>query len=138
MRTSILKKFIITNAAMLLAFILVFTFALIPAAAEEAETQEASETLTTGTETSEEAAEAAKGGLSEKSVKAIVSAAIVGLVAAVGAVSMMIAVSKSTDNMARQPEVSDKISSSTMLGLVFIETTIIYALIIAVLVIFVL
>ena len=138
MRTSILKKFIITNAAMLLAFILVFTFALIPAAAEETETQEASETLTTGTETSEEAAEAAKGALSEKSIKAIVSAAIVGLVAAVGAVSMMIAVSKSTDNMARQPEVSDKISSSTMLGLVFIETTIIYALIIAVLVIFVL
>ena len=138
MRTSIIKKFIITNAAMLLAFILVFTFALIPAAAEETETPEASEALTTGADAAEDAAEEAKGGLSEKSVKAIVSAAIVGLVAAVGAVSMMIAVSKSTDNMARQPEVSDKISSSTMLGLVFIETTIIYALIIAVLVIFVL
>ena len=138
MKTSILKKFIITNAAMLLAFILVFTFALIPAAAEEAETTEATDVLTTGADLSEETAKEAKGGLSEKSVKAIVSAAIVGLVAAVGAVSMMIAVSKSTDNMARQPEVSDKISSSTMLGLVFIETTIIYALIIAVLVIFVL
>ena len=138
MKTSILKKFIITNAAMLLAFILVFTFALIPAAAEEAETTEATDVLTTGAEASEETAKEANGGLSEKSVKAIVSAAIVGLVAAVGAVSMMIAVSKSTDNMARQPEVSDKISSSTMLGLVFIETTIIYALIIAVLVIFVL
>ena len=138
MKTSILKKFIVTNAAMLLAFILVFTFALIPAAAEEAETTEATDVLTTGADSSEETAKEAKGGLSEKSVKAIVSAAIVGLVAAVGAVSMMIAVSKSTDNMARQPEVSDKISSSTMLGLVFIETTIIYALIIAVLVIFVL
>lgn len=138
MKTSILKKFIVTNAAMLLAFILVFTFALIPAAAEEAETTEATDVLTTGAEASEETAGEAKSGPSEKSIKAIVSAAIVGLVAAVGAVSMMIAVSKSTDNMARQPEVSDKISSSTMLGLVFIETTIIYALIIAVLVIFVL
>ena len=74
MKTSILKKFIVTNAAMLLAFILVFTFALIPAAAEEAETTEATDVLTTGADASEETAKEANGGLSEKSVKAIVSA----------------------------------------------------------------
>ena len=48
------------------------------------------------------------------------------------------AVSKALESMARQPEMADKINSTMMLGLVFIETAIIYALIIAILVIFVL
>ena len=39
---------------------------------------------------------------------------------------------------ARQPEAEGKISSSLMLGLVFIETAIIYALIVAILINFVL
>ena len=38
----------------------------------------------------------------------------------------------------RQPEAAGKINSAMMLGLVFIETAIIYALIIAILIIFVL
>ena len=70
--------------------------------------------------------------------KAIAAAAVVGVVAAVGAIGMAVAISKSVDGMARQPEASEKINSSMMLGLVFIETAIIYALIIAILVIFVL
>lgn len=72
------------------------------------------------------------------SAKAIAAAVVVGIVAAAGAIGMAIAISKSTDNMARQPEIASKINSSMMLGLVFIETAIIYALIVAILIIFVL
>ena len=70
--------------------------------------------------------------------KALAAAVCVGIVAAAGAVSMAFAVGKSTESMARQPEAADRINSSMMLGLVFIETAIIYALIVAILVIFVL
>ena len=41
------------------------------------------------------------------------------------------------EGMARQPEAASKINSAMMLGLVFIETAVIYALIVAILVIFV-
>ena len=51
---------------------------------------------------------------------------------------MAIAIAKSSESMARQPEAASKINSAMMLGLVFIETAIIYALIIAILIIFVL
>lgn len=51
---------------------------------------------------------------------------------------MGIAVAKSNESIARQPEAKGDIRSSMMLGLVFIETAIIYALIVAILVIFVL
>ena len=70
--------------------------------------------------------------------KAIAAAVVVGLAAAAGAISMGIAVAKSAEGMARQPEASGKINSAMMLGLVFIETAIIYALIVAILIIFVL
>ena len=73
-----------------------------------------------------------------KRTKAIAAAAIVGVVAAAGALGMAFSIGKSADNMARQPEAADKINSAMMLGLVFIETAIIYALIIAILIIFVL
>lgn len=52
--------------------------------------------------------------------------------------AMAISIAKSTSGMARQPEAAGKINSAMMLGLVFIETAIIYALIIAILIIFVL
>ena len=51
---------------------------------------------------------------------------------------MAIAIGKSAEGMSRQPEASGSIRSSMMLGLVFIETAIIYALIVAILIIFVL
>lgn len=70
--------------------------------------------------------------------KAIAAAAVVGVVAAVGAGGMAMAISKSAESMARQPEAAGKINSAMMLGLVFIETAIIYALIVAILIIFVL
>ncbi len=70
--------------------------------------------------------------------KAIAAAACVGLVAATGAVSMCIAISKSADGIARQPEAAENLRGSLMLGLVFIETVVIYALIVAILIVFVL
>jgi len=70
--------------------------------------------------------------------KAMAAGIVVGLAAAAGAIGMGIAVAKSTESMARQPEIAGKINSTMMLGMVFIETAIIYALIIAILIIFVL
>lgn len=52
-----------------------------------------------------------------------------------GALSMGFAVSKAIDGIAKQPEADGKIKSTLILGLVFIETAIIYALVIALLII---
>ena len=73
-----------------------------------------------------------------KSTKALAAAIVVAVVAAAGAVGMAIAIAKCAEGMARQPEAAGKINSAMMLGLVFIETAIIYALIVAILIIFVL
>lgn len=72
------------------------------------------------------------------SIKAIAAAAIIGVAASVGAVAMMLAIRKAVDGTARQPEAAGGIRTTMLMGLVFIETAIIYALIVAVLVIFVL
>ena len=55
-----------------------------------------------------------------------------------GAFAMGMAISKASEGISRQPEAAGEIRSSMMLGLVFIETAIIYALIVAILIIFVL
>ena len=68
--------------------------------------------------------------------KAIAAAVCVGLAAA--AIGMGSAIAKSSEGISRQPEAAGSIRTSLMLGLVFIETAIIYALIIAILIIFVL
>ena len=73
-----------------------------------------------------------------KGSKAIAAGICVGLAAALGALAMGIAIAKSNEAIARQPEAASQIKSGLMLGLVFIETAIIYALIVAILVIFVL
>jgi len=70
--------------------------------------------------------------------KSYAAAIAVGLAAAAGAIGMAIAVAKSNESIARQPEAEGKIRSNMMLGLVFIETAIIYALLIAIIIIFVL
>lgn len=70
--------------------------------------------------------------------KAIAAGLAVGLAATAGAVSMGLATSKSAESIARQPESEGKIRTTLMLGLVFIETAIIYALLAAILIIFVL
>ncbi len=73
-----------------------------------------------------------------KGTKAIAAAIVVAVAAAAGAIGMAVAISKSAEGMSRQPEAAGKINSAMMLGLVFIETAIIYALIVAILIIFVL
>ena len=55
-----------------------------------------------------------------------------------GALGMAHSGAKAANNMAEQPEAAGQIRTSMMMGLVFIETVIIYALIVAILIIFVL
>ena len=66
------------------------------------------------------------------------AAVCVGLASAAAAIGMGLAIGKSAEGISRQPEAAGNIRTSLMLGLVFIETVVIYALIIAILVIFVL
>ena len=70
--------------------------------------------------------------------KAIAAGVAVGLAAAGGAVAMGMATSKASEGISRQPEAEGKIRTTLMLGLVFIETAIIYALLVVILIIFVL
>jgi F0F1-type ATP synthase membrane subunit c/vacuolar-type H+-ATPase subunit K len=69
--------------------------------------------------------------------KALAAAIAVGLAAAAGAIGMGLAIAKSAEGISRQPEAEGSIRTTLMLGLVFIETAIIYALIVAILIIFV-
>ena len=59
-------------------------------------------------------------------------------VCAIPAIGMGWAIAKSAEGVSRQPEAESKIRTMLMLGLVFVETAIIYALIVAILIIFVL
>lgn len=70
--------------------------------------------------------------------KAWAAAFAIGLAAAAGAIGMGIAIARSAEGISRQPEAESKIRTNLMLGLVFVETAIIYALIVAILIIFVL
>jgi len=95
------------------------------------------------TEVTEPVAESAQSSSAEAADDAIAdkawSAALaIGLTAAVGAISMGLAISKSVEGISRQPEAEGSIRTSLMLGLVFVETAIIYALIVAILIVFVL
>ena len=73
-----------------------------------------------------------------KGLIAIAAGIAIGLAAAAGALGMGITIAQSNESIARQPEAKNDIRSGMMLGLVFIETAIIYALIVAILIIFVL
>ncbi len=91
-----------------------------------------------GEQTAETTQSVEENGSSTTSSKAIAAAVCVAVVAAAGAISMGFAIAKSADGISRQPEAESKIRTALMLGLVFIETAIIYALIVAILIIFVL
>ena len=97
----------------------------LPVAAEGAA---AGETQTTETQAKENAI----------GTKALAAGIGIAVAAAAAAVAMGIAIARSSDAIARQPEAAEKIRSGMMLGLVFIETALIYALIVAILIIFVL
>ena len=71
-------------------------------------------------------------------MKAVAVGIAIGLAAAGGAVGMGIVGGKAADGISRQPEMESKIRTTLMLDLVFIETAIIYALLVVILVIFVL
>ena len=86
--------------------------------------------LAAGTEDS-----AAMADATASSGKAIAAGIAIGLAAA--AVGMGMAVAKSVDGISRQPEAEGKIRTTLMLGLVFVETAIIYALVVSILIIFV-
>ena len=105
-------------AAMGLLALMIFTFCSVTAFAAQAETETAPESATGS--------------------KAVAAGICVGFAAAAGAVGMGIAIGKSCEGISRQPEATGQIRTSLMLGLVFIETAIIYSLIIAILIIFVL
>lgn len=70
--------------------------------------------------------------------KAIAAGIAIGLAGLGGAIGMGLAIAKSADGISRQPEAEGKIRSALMIGLVFVETVVIYALIVSILVIFVL
>ena len=70
--------------------------------------------------------------------KAVTAAIVVAVVASVGAFSMGLAIWKSSEGAARQPEIAGKIQTLMMLGCVFIETAIIYSLIVAIFIVFIL
>lgn len=71
-------------------------------------------------------------------LKALAVGIAIGLAAAGGAVGMGMVGGKAADGISRQPEMEGKIRTTLMLDLVFIETAIIYALLVVILVIFVL
>ena len=106
-------------AVLLSAIFVVPAFADAPAEAAAAQTEQAADENAAGD-------------------KALGAGIAIGLAAAGGAVAMGIAVAKSAEGISRQPEAESKIRTTLMLGLVFIETAIIYALLVVILIIFVL
>ena len=121
-------KTVMKRFGAMLVLILVLGALMVPAFAEESVLL-TSEAVVEVAETVEE---------NSTGMKALAAAAVVGLAAACGAVAMGMAISKSVEGIARQPEAEGKIRTSLMLGLVFVETVVIYALIVAILIIFVL
>lgn len=68
-----------------------------------------------------------------ESVAFAFAAAIAIMVGVSAGIGMAIATTKALDSIARQPEAEGKIRTTLLLGLAFIETTAIYGLLIAIL-----
>lgn len=126
-----MKRFIKALIVIMVAAMTLSLVSLPVLAAEE----DINDTVTEGTEA---AAEEADGETDAVSAKAIAAAVIIAVASGAGAVAMAMAVYKSVDGTSRQPEAAGSIRTTMMMGLVFIETAIIYALIVAILIIFVL
>ena len=71
-------------------------------------------------------------------LKSIATGIAIGVAAGGGGIGMGVAASGASQGIARQPEAEGKIRTNFMLGRVFIETAIIYALLVVILIIFVL
>ena len=104
------------------------------AQAQEAENVQI-EAVADETDAAEPAAESAQES-DPASGKALAAGIAIGVAAAAGAIGMGIAIAKTNESIARQPEADGKMRSTLMLGLIFIETAIIYALVVAILIIF--
>ena len=86
----------------------------------------------------EAAATVADAAATTTGMKAIAAAIAIGLAACGGAIGMGVFGAKTSEGISRQPEAGGQIRTSFMLGLVFIETVVIYALLTVILIIFVL
>ena len=120
-----MKKFAAIAALLIALFIL-----SVPALAATGDAAAPAET--------EQTAEEGSNENDVTSAKATGAGLMIGIACLGGALAMGIAVGKSSEAIARQPEANGQIRTTMMMGLVFIETVIIYALIVAILIIFVL
>ncbi len=73
----------------------------------------------------------------DKAVIAFAAAIAISIVGAISAIGISRVASKAFESMAKQPEVASNIQTSLIAAIVFIETCAIYALVIALLLIFV-
>lgn len=67
-----------------------------------------------------------------------IAASIASLCGAAAAIAMSHATGKAVESIARQPEAAGKVNSSLLFGLILMETTAVYALLVAILIIFIL
>ena len=89
-------------------------------------------------DTAEDTAADEENDSSKDVAKAIGASVAIAVAAGIGAISMALAICKTNECIARQPEAESKLRSNMMRGLIFIETAIIYELIVGILVVFVL
>ena len=126
--------------------VLVLTALLVVGLCERAQTPAYAQTeavavaddTTAGAQENTDTAAAQDDGENSTGWKAVAAGIAIGLAAGAGASGMGIAISNANASIARQPEAEGKLRSTFMLGLIFIETAIIYALVVAILIIFVL
>ena len=90
---------------------------------------------TKATEETEEAEAAEDNSTAGKAIAAAIS---IGIAAGLGALGMGLCGGKAAEGIARQPEAEGKIRTTMILGIVFIETAVLYALVVSILIIFVL
>ncbi len=113
--------------------IVLFAVALPVYAANDADAEP--QTAVTQEAESEEATTEEDNSLGDK---ALAVGLAITFAAGLGGLGMGIATGKAAEGISRQPEAEGKIRTTFMLGLVFIETAIIYALLAVILIIFVL
>lgn len=126
------SKFFKVLPAVLLAMIVALSVMIIPAFAAGDDKSDATATTSVSETTETETADNSIG------MKALGAGLAIGIAACGGAIGMGSAVGKSAEGISRQPEAESRIRTTLMLGLVFIETAIIYALLVVILIIFVL
>ena len=126
------SKFFKVLPAVLLAMIVALSVMIIPAFAAGDDKSDATATTSVSETAETETADNSIG------MKALGAGLAIGIAACGGALGMGSAVGKSAEGISRQPEAEGNIRTTLMLGLVFIETAIIYALLAVILIIFVL